>query len=463
MKRYSSIAVALLLVLSMLVACGGGGGGPAATPAPTSAPDSPTQTTPADPVIPADPSDDPVEIRAAWWGDTGRHELYGSIIDVFTSNFPHVTVVQEPVGWGDYWERLTVQVAGGNAPDFFGMHPQFVADYAPRGVLMPLQPYVDAGIIDLSGWEESVINSGRIDGTLLMLSMGITFSSTFINVGLYEELGISVPDFAWNWDDLKTIGLQVRDAFDARGERNNWVYADGSGAFQLFRQWVRHNGRELYTPNGDIGFTVGDAEGWFTVWKELRDLNLIPDAATTAEFHNATLEDSLFSRQRVLGVSVPVNQFNLYNNTFPDKKLSIIRNPVTPGGAPGELVEGAHFAVFGNTTPEKAVAAAQLMNSWLNTAESLALFGLDQGVPGNLALSSAYMDNLTPAQRLNVEFSDAISALPMAPAIYPPAGAGEINSLFELKAEEVRFDMKTPAVAAQELFDEATAIRAAAN
>jgi len=465
MKRNLSIAISFILIAAMLVACGGGSTTtpPAATPAPdTPAADTPAADTPAA-ATPEEVGTDPVEIRAAWWGDTGRHELYGSIINLFEDAFPHVTVVQEPVSWADYWERLTIQVAGGNAPDFMGMHPQFVADYAPRGVLAPLQPFVDNGVIDLSGWEESVINSGRVDGNLVMLSMGITFSSTFINVGLFNELGISVPKFDWNWDDLKTIGQQVRDAFDERGERFSWVYGDGSGAFQLFRQWVRHNGRELYTPTGDIGFTLEDAESWFALWKDLRDLNLIPDAATSAEYTGATLEDSMFSRQRILGVSVPVNQFNLYTNTFPDKELAIIRNPVTPGAAPGELVEGAHFAVYGAAPAERQLAAAQLLNNWLNTPESLALFGLDQGVPGNLDLSWAYMDILTPAQVQNVEFSDTISALPMAPAIYPPAGAGEINSLFELKAEEVRFDMKTPAQAARELIDEATAIRAAAG
>jgi multiple sugar transport system substrate-binding protein len=397
MKKYLSLAVAFILIASLLVACGTPAGPSDTTPTPAPAPETPN--TPAPPVVvPGDTPPEPVEIRASWWGDTGRHELYGSIIDLFTAEFPHITVIQEPASWADYWDRLTIQAGGNNAPDFMGMHPQFVTDYAPRGVLASLQPFVDGGVIDLSGWEQSVINTGIVDNNLVMLSMGITFSSTFINAGLFNDLGVPLPAFDWTWSDLKDLGLQVRDAFDSRGERHSWIYQDSSGAFQLFRQWVRQNGRELYQPNGDIGFTVEDAESWFDLWKDLRDLNLVPDAATTAEYTGATLEDSLFSRGHILGVSVPVNQFNLYNNTFPDRVLSIIRNPVNPRGAPGELVEGAHFAVSGQSTPEKQLAAAQLLNFWLNSPEALALFRLDQGVPGNLALSWAYMDDLNPAQ-----------------------------------------------------------------
>jgi len=466
MKKLILVLLALILVMTFVVACDNEDP-PAQETTPTEdvndtedpvdTPDEPDE--PQEEVAAA--TGEPVEIRAAWWGDTGRHELYGNIIDLFMEEFPHVTVVQEPTSWADYWDRLTVQAAGGNAPDFMGMHPQFAADYAERGVLLPLQPFVDDGTIDLSGWEQPVIDSGVITNELYMLSMGITYSSTFINVGLFNELGVEVPAFDWTWDDLMRIGLQVREAFDERGESFSWIYPDNSGALQLFRQWSRQNGRELYYPNGDIQFTVEDVYTWFTLWADLRELNLVPDAATTAEFFGATLEDSMFSREMTLGVSAPVNQFNLHVTTFPDKEIAIIRNPVAPGSPPGELVEGAHFAIAAAGTPERHLAAAQLMNFWLNTPEALAIFGLDQGVPGNLELSWAYLDILTPAQVLNVEFSDAISALPMAPAVFPPAGAGEINSLFELIAEEVRFGMRTPADAAQAFVDEANAIRAA--
>ena len=53
-----------------------------------------------------------VTIRWAWWGDTTRHEKYNKIADLFEEKNPGVKVAREPNSWTDYWDKLSVQVAG---------------------------------------------------------------------------------------------------------------------------------------------------------------------------------------------------------------------------------------------------------------------------------------------------------------------------------------------------------------
>ena len=201
------------------------------------------------------------------------------------------------------------------------------------------------------------------------------------------------------------------------------------------------------------------AEKWFTMFNEFRQLGIVPDAATTTEYFNATLEDSLFSRDKVLIARVPVNQYKLYCTTFPDKTVGIIRNQTagSMGTAVGEFPEGAHFAVSANTTPEKKLAAAQLLNFWVNTDTGLSIFGLDQGVPGNLDKADAYAAGLDEYQVDIQEFVGTLSAIG-TPSTFPPAGASEVDAAFKALAEEVQFGYKEPAAAAEEFYNQAVEI-----
>lgn len=461
MKRKIALVLCIVMGCSlMLSACSDAGSGTAdatTTAADADATEAPDDESEDDASSATDSTGEAVEIRATWWGDTGRHELYNSIIDEFEKVHTNVTVVREPGTWVDYWDKLSVQTAGGNAPDFIGMHPQFASDYIGRGLVAPLDSYIEDGTIDLSGWQEGVVNTGVIGGVNYMVPMGITYSVTFVNEGLFNELGITVPSVDWTWEDVKTIGIEAREKLDAAGMNNSWLVNDATSTLQYWRYYLRQLGKEIYTEDGEINFLPEDVESYFVMFNEFRELGIIPDAATSTEYANATLEDSLFSRDMVMVYSVPVNQYKLYSTTFPDKELSIVRNPVAEGKSVGEYPEGAHFAVFAGSPDDKKLGAAQLLNFWVNTPEALSLFGLDQGVPGNETLKDAYTDGLDEYQLEILSFAEDLSKI-ATPSTYPPVGASEVDALFKSLGEQVSFGMLEPADAAQQFYDEAVEI-----
>ncbi|MDR2750621.1 MAG: extracellular solute-binding protein, partial [Clostridiales bacterium] len=379
------------------------------------------------------------------------------MIDGFEAANPNVTVISEPVSWTDYWDKLAVQTSSNNAPDFMGMHAQYASDYIGRNKVEPLQPYIDKGLLTVSGWPEGVVNTGAVDGTLYMLSMGITFSCVFANESLFDRLGVAKPGFDWSWDDLKTIGTQVREKFDAVGNSDAWLMNDISTSLNSWRYFVRQNGRELYTADGEIGFTLEDIVGFWTMYDELRNLGVVPDPATTTEYGTATLEDSLFSRDKILVTMVPVNQYKLYSTTFPDKTIGIVRNPTAVGKAVGEFPEGAHFAISSESSQDKKDAAAMLMNHWINTAEGLSLFGLDQGVPGNESLSDAYIPKLDEYQLEILDFVNTLSKIG-TPSTFPVAGATEIDAAFKSIAESIAFGQTGVEAGATQFLEQAKTI-----
>jgi multiple sugar transport system substrate-binding protein len=403
------------------------------------------------------------EIRASYWGDTRRFELYDRIIQEFEKAHPNVTVIREPASWTDYWDRLAIQVAGGNATDFMCMHPQFAADYIPRGVMEPLDRFVSNGVISFDGWSQSTIDTGRFNNRLYMVPMGIVYSSAFVNASAFRQLGVTPPSFDWSWDEAREIGLQVRRALDAQGRRNAYMFASQITSLNNFRYFARQRNREFYDLQGNITATQQDIQDWFTMWKEWQDLGITHDGETGVEFTGTVLENGLFALDRALVTYVPCIQIWLWSQTFPNKEITIVRHPGSRGSAHvGEWPEGAHYGVFARATEPRKLAAAQLLNFWLNDERSLVLYQLDQGVPGNTPVfERAVMPLLHPNFIPALEFVNHMNRI-SRPTINPPPGASEIDALFANIAQSVQFGQRTPAVAARDFHTEAVAIRARA-
>ena len=161
-KKLISILLAGTLLASVLAGCGSGSGSGSVSSGNDTSQTADTQQTTdeSDKASAQDASStgNVIEIRASWWGDTTRNEKYNEIIDRFEAENPDIKVVRESGSWNDYWDKLATQVAGGNAPDFISMHVQYVADYAGRGVLADLQPYIDSGILDTGKMEEGILD-----------------------------------------------------------------------------------------------------------------------------------------------------------------------------------------------------------------------------------------------------------------------------------------------------------------
>lgn len=393
--------------------------------------------------------DDQVEIRFAWWGDTDRNALYEEIIDRFEEQNPNIRVMREFGGWNDYWTRLTTQVGGGNAPDVVSMHQSYVSDYANRGALLELDSYVEEGLIDQSLVEDSVTDSGRVGDELYMIAKGVTLPAYVYNPALFEEHGVETPGEDWTYDDLERI---ARDFVEATGGAIRGTADYSGGQLQPnFAYYVRQNGQELFTDEGNIGFDVDTLASWWGMWHSWREDGLIPDAASASEYANATLEENFFATGQTALTQVPANQLHLYQNIFEDE-LAIIPMPSIENGEAGEVVEGAFLSIAESSNhPEEA---AQFIDFFVNTEESLELFLVEQGAPANSEMAEFITPLLDDTNAKTVEFLNGV--LPRAQqAAFPPEGISELENVFAETAEAVAFGQMTAEQAAEDFMNRA--------
>ncbi|WP_419955587.1 ABC transporter substrate-binding protein [Neobacillus niacini] len=397
-----------------------------------------------------DGKDEKVEIRFTWWGDTKRHEVYNGIVDRFEEKYPNIKVKREFGGWPEYWEKLTTQIAGGNAPDVVSMHQFYVSDYARRNALLELSEYVSNDTINQKDFAESVVNSGKVDDKLYMIAQGVTMPAWVYNPALFDKLGVEYPDPNWTYEDFRNKVLELK-------EKGIWGVSDMSGGQPQpnFRYFVRANGQDLYTKDGKLGFTKDVLVKWWTMWDELRKAEAIPDAATGAEYESAPLEQNLFVTGKVAMHQIPANQLYLYQQQFKEGDLKLVRMPSLEGGEKGEYIEGAYLSITAKSKHPKE--AAQFINFFVNEEKALELFKVEQGSPGSTKMAEYVKPLLEPAQSNAVDLIQA-ALKDASPAPYAPLGASELEAAFKDSASAISFGKMSVEEAADKFMKQAESI-----
>ena len=404
-------------------------------------------------------AEETVEIRFVWWGDTKRHEVYNAVCDEFEAVNPGIKVVRESNNWNDYWTKLATQVAGGNGPEVMGMHPQYVSDYAGRGALADLQPFMDSGIIRTQDIPEAVLRGGSVNGLMCMVSQGITFGNLIINKTLADELGIEMPGMTddWTWDEFAEKAAQTREKALELG-MDDVYFSNDQCNYNAFRYPVRQAGSDLYV-DGKLGYDAAMVADYMQYWKNFRDADIGPDAATNTEDGTLPLEEKMFTRGKTIVMGVPVNQLWLYQAQMEGINIVPVRTPTGNNGERGEYLEGAHVAASASASPEKLEAAAKFIDFFVNEEAALKHLKMEQGVPANTKMAEFIKPLLDEPNQKAIDYVTLTTPVAFA-STYAPVGASAIDGEFRTAAEEVAFGSKTPEQAAEDFIARANEILA---
>ncbi len=140
---------------------------------------------------------------------------------------------QQPVefiqgSWNGIHDYLITGFETGDIPDIFHYESAIVVDFALRGYLADLAPYISDelrnDILDVD-WASVTRSTGEV--------VGIPFiNESFLvlyNQDLLEQAGITAPSFEepWSWDDLSEAGKKLTLDKDNDGNTDQWGLAMG--------------------------------------------------------------------------------------------------------------------------------------------------------------------------------------------------------------------------------------------
>lgn len=385
-------------------------------------------------------------LRLIFWGGQARADRTYGVTDLFAKEHPDVSIDGEFLGWADYWPKLATQTAGGNAPDIMQMDYRYIGEYARRGTLAPLDSYVGAGL-DISQIDEDQLRNGTIDGKLTGISLGVAAGATVFDTKALADAGIELDPMGWTYEDLKTNGAAFKEATGGAMT----LAPDGSGIELLLENWLRQQGKALYTPEGAPAFEAADITAWFELWADLRAAGAIV-APEEQAMDTGQLETAPLVRGKTAMNFTTSNQLVAYQTLVPNP-LGIAIFPATKTGSTGGHYRNSsqYFSISSRST--NADSAIAFLNFFVNSPEAVAILGVERGVPASAAMREAVTPLLDERSRLAVQYISDLGAIAGDVPPTPPASAGEVEVALKTKSQEVAFGAQSPAEAGPAFYD----------
>lgn len=393
-------------------------------------------------------------LRMFWWGNQDRLERTQQVIDLYEAANPGVSILGETAPFSDFWTRLATQVVGGNPPDIIQMDFRYIAEYATREALLPLDDYI-GNKLDLSAIPADQVDANRVDGKLYGISFGVNCAALHVNATAWEEAGLEAPQSGITYEELAERAIAFRAA-SARSAM--YGVADPSGVEVPFENYLRQRGKALYAADGALAFETADARDWFALWQDMRSAGACVPADVQATDQN-TVETSMLVQGRAATAFGLANAIGPTRNAMPDTVELAAYPLIDDASGPGHYLRPATRVSISSKTADPDLAV-DFLAFFTQNIEAAKILGAERGIPVDPAIQEAIAPLISPAESASVEYIASIpDYLGTLPPQSPP-GAGEVTDLLLEISQQVAFEAMSPEDGASALLSGAEGILA---
>lgn len=285
----------LIVILVSIAACGT----PAAQTTPTSAPDAvqPAATAPAQTAATAQeptaaaPAGEPVTIQFITPGALGlERTMYENFVYKFQDANPDIKVKVSFEAWGDYMTKLPTILAGGAVPDVIHQHMSIVQDYAAKGALTDLSPYMQQDGVLKDAYVPALFDAFSHDGKVWALPKDSAAWGIYYNKTMFDAAGVPYPKPDWTLQDFQQTALAL--TVDANGVKASQPGFDANNIKQWGFNWIN-----------PLPFDSEQARGWIL--------------ANGADWYNESYTESRLNDPKVLEVLKTFQQMRCEQHSIP--------------------------------------------------------------------------------------------------------------------------------------------------
>ncbi|MBS4213001.1 ABC transporter substrate-binding protein [Neobacillus rhizophilus] len=203
MKKRFSLVVLLLLCFSLIVGCSNGE----------------TEKSSAKPKEEKS-SNEKVSLKMAVF--PADEAIFKQGYENFKKDHPNVDITFETFPQQQYYEKIRMQLSGGEGYDLFTGQMDNMVD---TGILAPLDKYIKDSGVDVSGYG-SMYDTYKYDGKVLSLPYRKSNWMLYYNKTLFDQKGVPYPSDDMTWDEFREVAKKMTS-----GSGENKVY----GAY--LQQW----------------------------------------------------------------------------------------------------------------------------------------------------------------------------------------------------------------------------------
>lgn len=147
-----------------------------------------------------------------------------------TAKEPDLKIRVENIPYNDYQDKITVEMAAGDAPDVIGVEASRFSDLYMRGAFEDLTPYIERDKMDLKGFFPTILARFSPDGKCYAIPTDIApVGLLYYNKKVFDEAGVPYPTDKLQWPEGFLALCQKLGKKDANGRIVRWAYADPYG------------------------------------------------------------------------------------------------------------------------------------------------------------------------------------------------------------------------------------------
>lgn len=140
---------------------------------------------------------------------------------------PGLRIRIENIPYNEYQQKLSTQVAAGNAPDVIFVEVNNFVDLHARGILDDLTPLIQRDQVDLKAYYPGVLGRFTRDGKVYALPQDTAPSGlVYYNKNVFDEMGVPYPTDDWSWPEPFLSICKRLQKKDAKGNIVRWAYSD---------------------------------------------------------------------------------------------------------------------------------------------------------------------------------------------------------------------------------------------
>jgi len=179
------------------------------------------------------------------------------MLQAFQTENPKIGLRVVHVDSLNYPDKLQAMMAGGTPPDVFYVHSMRFYNYASKGLLHPLDEFVDAETnFNLDDFYPKLIKAFKFGGDLYGIPKDWTTYVLYYNKDMFDKAGLAYPDSNWTWDELRNAAKKLTFDKDKDGKMDQYgliveIFAD------WYYPWLIQNDGGLFDADGNWAIAKG--------------------------------------------------------------------------------------------------------------------------------------------------------------------------------------------------------------
>ncbi|RYG49265.1 ABC transporter substrate-binding protein [bacterium] len=156
---------------------------------------------------PADGGNGPIVLQF-WNGFSGPDgKTMEKIVSEFNASHKDVQVKMQIIPWGTFYDKVTLGLAFGGAPDLFILHANRIPEYASNDSLATYDPEIQAGEFPVDDFKPRQWEGGQYGGKQIGIPLDCHPLTLYYNKKLFREAGIANPPT--NWEEFIAAGKKL--------------------------------------------------------------------------------------------------------------------------------------------------------------------------------------------------------------------------------------------------------------